>query len=158
APVLPPGSPSACSRDLCDRSPPSVAGPRGAAHITALFRNAGLLVADAGKGGDPFADRLLRRQAKAQAQARSRRLAVASPFRAWVERNPGIERRLNEFPDVDLVRQFHPQEDAAFWSPRLDSSAELALQRFDHRVEFFFERPAQFADVIGKILREILGD
>ena len=54
------------------------------ADIAALLRDAGLLVADAGEGGDALADLLLGGQPEAQPQPRFRRVAIDRPFR------PGI--------------------------------------------------------------------
>src|SRR5439155_5355273 len=99
----------------------------GVANVAALLGDAELLVADLGEGGDALADLLLRRQCETQAQPRLRAISVDRPFRPWIERDARLQRRLHELSHIDLVRQFHPQIDAAFRQPWLARRAELAL-------------------------------
>src|SRR5204863_2851213 len=61
----------------------------GVADIAALLRDAELLVADVGEGGDAFADLLLRRQRETQPQPRLGAVTIDRPFRTGVERDAG---------------------------------------------------------------------
>jgi hypothetical protein len=44
------------------------------------------------------------------------------------------EGRSYQLANIDLIRQLHPQKDAAFRQPWLDRSAELAFDSLDHRI------------------------
>src|SRR5580704_18509906 len=75
----------------------SVAGSGGGvADVAALLRDAGLLVADPGEGGDALADLLLGGQAEAEPQPRLRGGAVDRPFRTRIEGDAGLQRRLHQ--------------------------------------------------------------
>src|SRR3954454_21833326 len=74
----------------------------GVADVAALLGDAELLVADLGEGGDALADLLLRRQRETQPQPRLGAVAVDRPFRAWVERDAGLQGRLHQLPHIDL--------------------------------------------------------
>src|SRR5260370_42448629 len=97
--------------------------------VAALLGDAGLLVADSREPGDAVAYLLLGGQTKAQPQPRLGGFAVDRPFRPGIERDAGLERRLQQFPDIDLIGQLHPQEDAALWQPRPAGRAQLARPR-----------------------------
>jgi len=112
------------------------------ADVAALLGDAGLLVADPSKGGDALTDLLLGRQPEAEPQPRFRGLAVDRPFRAWIEGDPGFQRRLHQLSHIDAVGQFQPEKDTALWPPRLDRSAELALDRCAASIEAAEKAPS----------------